>query len=396
LKVITWGNYNRDYAIKNKIIYKSDKIPHDYKRDFFVYREKNDIYGSITFDLNSQSNFLFNDSNIPRGLKVGQILKIYISDITNTKNKFLSSNNGKEFRIRKIFSRQLIVDYIDIVFGNEITQISNYPKDGETTYLNVRFKVMDKIIGRFPVSGQTEIEDIRYKIELSNTGQNIDPEDVFIFKPYDINEQGIDWTYLNKKRKELMMVRHDIFPYVGSYKALINSINYFGYNDLELYEYYRNINLSSSDFGKLYKVEIPDIFDNNVEGWTEKDFIKGTFPNVNFENTNLFNLTYKITDKEGNNLLAYSLAEVILKLQGLKYWLQKNVIPITHRILDITGANPGGINISFLPLSMRGTVPTSTINVLNINVSGRIASQQLSVSQGSILNGKVVIKEIIL
>jgi hypothetical protein len=60
-------------------------------------------------------------------------------------------------------------------------------------------------------------------------------------------------------------------------------------------------------------------------------------PNPNFEDTNLFNLTYKITDKEGNNLLAYSLAEVILKLQGLKYWLQKNVIPITHRILDITG-----------------------------------------------------------
>ena len=66
------------------------------------------------------------------------------------------------------------------------------------------------------------------------------------------------------------------------------------------------------------------------------------------------------------------------------------------KILDITGANPGSINISFLPLSMRGSVPTSTTNVLNINVSGRITSQQLSVSQGSILNGKVVIKEIIL
>lgn len=48
LKVITWGNYNRDFAIKNKIINKSEKIPHDYKRDFFVYREKNDIYGNPT------------------------------------------------------------------------------------------------------------------------------------------------------------------------------------------------------------------------------------------------------------------------------------------------------------------------------------------------------------
>jgi endonuclease-8 len=44
LKVITWGNYDREYAIKNKIINKSDKIPYDYKRDFFVYREEKDIY----------------------------------------------------------------------------------------------------------------------------------------------------------------------------------------------------------------------------------------------------------------------------------------------------------------------------------------------------------------
>ena len=46
LKIITWGNYNRNFAIKNKIINKSDKIPYDYNRDFFVYREKNDIHGN--------------------------------------------------------------------------------------------------------------------------------------------------------------------------------------------------------------------------------------------------------------------------------------------------------------------------------------------------------------
>jgi hypothetical protein len=60
-------------------------------------------------------------------------------------------------------------------------------------------------------------------------------------------------------------------------------------------------------------------------------------PNPNYEDTNLFNLTYLITDKEGNNLLTYSLMEVIVKLQGLKNWLQRKVIPLSHRILDITG-----------------------------------------------------------
>jgi hypothetical protein len=140
-------------------------------------------------------------------------------------------------------------------------------------------------------------------------------------------------------RKEMRdrMMEHLIYPYIGSYKAIINAINYFGYNDLELYEYYRNINQESPDFGKLFKVEIPDIFDNTVEGWNENDFIKHLFPNSNYEDTNLFNLTFRITDGEGNNVLTYTLREIQIKLQGLKYWLQKNVIPITHKILDITG-----------------------------------------------------------
>lgn len=300
---------------------------------------KNGNYGIITLDTSSQTTFLFDDSDVTRSLKVGQIIRIYITDNTNTKRKYASINHGKTLKIRKLSSRQIIVDFVRTYdsFVNESTKISNYPTSGKTTYLNVRFKVQDKSIGQFRVMGQTEIEDERYRIELTNTGHNLGPEDVYIFKPYDINEQGVDWTYLNQKRKEMLMVRNDIFPYVGSYKAIINAINLFGYNDLELYEYYRNINVNSPDFYKLFKVEIPDIFDNTVEGWTINDFIKHTMPNPNFEDTNLFNLTYRITDKEGNNVLLYSLAEVIIKLQGLKYWLQRKVIPITHKILDITG-----------------------------------------------------------
>ncbi len=182
-----------------------------------------------------------------------------------------------------------------------------------------------------------EIEDIRYKTELTNAGKNITADDIFIFKTYDINEQGVDWGFLNRKRKEMLMVKDEIYPYVGSYKAIINAINYFGYNDLELFEYYRNININSVEFGHLYKVEIPDIFDNTVAGWKANDFIKHTMPNENYEDTNLFNLTYRITDIDGNNILLYSLSEVLIKLQGLKYWLQRNIIPISHRILDITG-----------------------------------------------------------
>ena len=293
-----------------------------------------DKRGFIT--INQDSTQIFSD----KGLKPEQHLLITIKDNTNQKNQYISDNTGLIVKIREVYTKYLVVDFFDKTLDSFVTQstvISNYPKDGNTTYLRVNFQVIDREIGRFNTYGQTEIEDERYRIELGNVGKLISGNEVFIFKDYDINEGGIDWIFLNKKRKEMLMMKHLIYPYIGAYKSIINAINYFGYNDLQLNEYYRNINPASENFRQLFKVEIPDIFDNTVEGWTENDFIKHTYPNENYEDTNLFNLTYNITDKDGTIVLNYSLDEIIIKLQGLKYWLKKNIIPLTHKILDITG-----------------------------------------------------------
>lgn len=293
-----------------------------------------DKRGMISLGQYSTASFLDN------GIKPGQHIVIYLKDSQNKKDQYISYNNGTILKIREVYSSQIIVDFFDInndIIDTETSIITNYPKVNQTTYLDFSIKVIDKEVGRFFTYGQTEEEDIRFKIELGNVGKLIAPDDVFIFKQYDIEEGGIDWLYLNKKRKEMLMMKHLIYPYIGSYKSIINAINFFGYNDLQLNEYYKNIDPNSVNFTKLFKVEIPDIFDNSVEGWTENDFIKHTMPNDNFEGTNLFNLTYFITDKEGNNVLNYSLDEIIIKLQGLKYWLKKNIIPLTHKILDITG-----------------------------------------------------------
>jgi hypothetical protein len=274
-----------------------------------------------------------------KGLKEGQLISIYVKDTINKNNQYISYNNGSVFRIRNIFYKTIIVDFLgmnDFLFS-ESTLISNYPSSGNTTYCKLDIEVIDREIGRFITYGQTEIEDIRFKTELGNVGKLISANEVFIFKDYDILEGGIDWTYLNKKRKEMLMMKHLIYPYIGAYKSIINAINFFGYNDLQLNEYYRNINPQSEKFLKLFKQEIPDIFDNTVEGWTESDFITNNFPNDDYEETRMFNLTYNITDKEGNNVINYSIDEVIIKLQGLKYWLKRNIIPLTHKILDITG-----------------------------------------------------------
>jgi formamidopyrimidine-DNA glycosylase len=43
--LLTWGDYDRAYAIKKKIINKGSKLPKDYGRNFYVYKQDKDIYG---------------------------------------------------------------------------------------------------------------------------------------------------------------------------------------------------------------------------------------------------------------------------------------------------------------------------------------------------------------
>lgn len=322
-------------------MYKSEDI------NFTISTDENTVVTLSTLDidgddkrglieLGNNSGDVFTD----KGLKEGQHIVIYFKDKTNQRNQYVSHNNGTLLKIREVYYKSIIVDFFDLttdVLDSESSTIIDYPLTNNITYLDFTIMVVDKEIGRFFTYGQTEEEDERFKIELGNTGKLVAPEDIFIFKEYDIEEGGIDWIYLNKKRKEMLLNKHLIYPYIGSYVSIINAINFFGYNDLQLNEYYRNVDPSSVNFTKLFKVEIPDIFDNTVEGWTENDFIKHTMPNDNFEVTNMFNLTYFITDIDGENILNYSLDEVIIKLQGLKYWLKKNIIPLTHKILDITG-----------------------------------------------------------
>lgn len=180
--------------------------------------------------------------------------------------------------------------------------------------------------------GQTEIEDDRFVQNLKLLGANLSTDVQPIFKESDINEAGIDYTILNRKRKQLLSMYPDIYNYIGSYKALINAINFFGYNDLDLYEYYRCVKPASPLYGQLQRILIQDIFDRTIPGWTEQQL-----DSVNYQKTNLFNLTYKITDFDGNYVDMYSLDEVQQKLTKMVYWLRQHIIPLSSNILDITG-----------------------------------------------------------
>ena len=282
----------------------------------------------------------FTTNFIDLDFKPGQSIMINATDNTNQFGQAPFLNNGKIVQISQVGTNWMrFVDASSLVAEVSWKETVNYrsPYDTISTSFTVTLAVQPVEIARITLTGQTEIEDGRYKVLTTNNGYNVKPKDTFIFKEYDVEEAGIDWVFLNAKRKELLVNAPEIYNFIGSYKAIINSINFFGYNDLIFNEYYRNIDKTSKQFGQLFKVEISDIFNNQVIGFQAKDSIIGLTPNPKYNKTNLFNLTYQITDYQGNSVLAYTLDEVIIKLLGLKGWLMDEVIPIGKRILDITG-----------------------------------------------------------
>lgn len=308
----------------------------------------NVIYPNFTF---SSNGLLTIDTNLYNfdwsnyGFKSQQEIKIDFIDQAKTGHTIFE--NVDTYRIESVNKKKLQL--------SGVTDLVTF-STSSSTYQYI-IKVVPQRMGRFKLYGKTEIEDDRFRVNLRSLGMESNFDDEAIFKESDINEDGIDYILLNRKRKELLTMYPEFYNYIGSYKALINSINLFGYNDLQLYEYYRNIDPFSPLYQKLHKVLIPDIFDNSVQGFNPQNYIKEKYkkrlsltqPNSDdlisdvipqnrvYKKTNLFNLTYQITDNDGNNVLTYSLDDVQYKLMRLKRWLKRNVIPLSANIIDITG-----------------------------------------------------------
>lgn len=193
------------------------------------------------------------------------------------------------------------------------------------------------------VYGEAEGEDERFRLTLENFGRKIDEENEYIFRESNINEELTDYVLLNQKRKEMLLEGDKIFPYMGSYKALINILNLFGYYDMEIKEYFLNVDSTSPDMGKFLKVPI-------AKSAEQKKLIKKVWdllPSKIYKKTSLFGLYYKLNKESGDydefgiplvvEDYQFSPEEVLIKLFGLKELLKREYLPLNARIYDITG-----------------------------------------------------------
>jgi hypothetical protein len=218
-------------------------------------------------------------------------------------------------------------------------------------------------VGTIKVYSSAVEEDERYRNFFENFGipDPISYMDVFMDneehgdKPnYGKYDDKIDYDLLNQRSKQLFLSYHEIFPYIGTYKALINAVDILGYNDIYFKEWYRELTEDQSVV-KYTTYEIP--YKNSHES---KNIIT-TIPiekRVLLKKLNWLTMVYKISEEaldangiqtfeelEDNvripiiqqNYKNYEANEILVKLIALKKWLEKNIIGINCRIIDING-----------------------------------------------------------
>jgi hypothetical protein len=208
----------------------------------------------------------------------------------------------------------------------------------------LQVKAGEVVVARIEFYGEVEAEDPRLKVLLANLGASLEEEDFMLFKSHDISEMHPDYQLLNQKRKELLLELNNIKPFVGTYKAILNAIDFFGYDKITLKEYWINVDKDSKTFGKLHAIPVPN---SSVRGERIRKRLKFKMPSSTQKKTSRFSLVYRLNEPNGtfdqwdianvDEVFDYTPDEVLIKLYGLKNRLQRDFLPLEAKIVDITG-----------------------------------------------------------
>lgn len=269
--------------------------------------------------------------------------------------------------------------------------------------------------GTLTVKNESIGEDERYRTLFANFGIPDPKTYPNLFKDVNIYEEGTDWKYLNKKSKELFLTYPEIFPYVGTYKALINAVNFLGYDDIYFKEWYKFFDGESETSLAYQSVDI-------INGQTLTSKLNrvgvGLEEFLDWKKLNKLSMMYHINQQEevfdvlevkDNNTgqvkarksfaipktkpeYTYLNAEVLAKLYALKEWLQKYILNINCQIIDITGegvyferykeqANPSPLYTQFDFVSEEYLTPIFVLDLCSRNLLESSANINVSIKE---------------
>lgn len=197
--------------------------------------------------------------------------------------------------------------------------------------------------------GEGEDEEERFKTWTTNFGIKFLREDANLLKDYDIKEALPDTVATNIARKELLVSKEHIYPYVGTYKGLANFVNILGYKDtLKVKEYWLNYNQKSPYFKKMSLVDISDYLDDGkIDSLDLVDSNRSLKESRQFKKTEFLALVYEFTrvtgdyDDDGIPIVEetteFTVDEIFYKLNRLGEKLKNEFIPVNVKIKDIIG-----------------------------------------------------------
>ncbi len=247
-----------------------------------------------------------------------------LEDIT-TSESYITENGYRQYIVNENYPQPLTfqLGFLSDIEGEFLDYLDVYlvSEEGETK------------IAEINLFCSAVAEDERFVKLLENFGQSLDIDDSLVFRESDVNEDLSDNIILNEKRKELILEYTNIIPFIGSYKGLVNALKYYGYSDLKIKEWWLNPTTQ-----QYYHYEI------------DKDTYKTNIPRDlagSKKRTGKFSLYYDIFKLTGEvdeygvpeiePTFPFTQDEVLIKLYGLKELLKNKYLPLSTRIVDITG-----------------------------------------------------------
>ena len=199
-------------------------------------------------------------------------------------------------------------------------------------------------IGAIDLQAEAIGEDERYRTLFANFGV---PDPIHyqeVFANTTLEEEKTDYVKLNENSKKLFLTYDEIFSYVGTYKALINAINVLGWHDVFFKEWYKEIgkvipNQGYVAYDMYYKADANANTINNVP----------LEERISLKKLNWLSMIYRINkelveeaeDQWGFpstlDVYDYNDEEIIIKLYSLKRWLEKYIIGLNCKIIDVSG-----------------------------------------------------------
>ena len=235
---------------------------------------------------------------------------------------------------------------VDLCFCNTESKYNTFRRDLVLVYFNSAEKTITRV-AEISVYAESIEEDERYSVMCANLGYGITNDDFKIFKESDIKEQKVDYRLMNEKRKEMLMEGHSIYPYIGSYKSLINVIRYFGYDNIHIKEWWKNVDVTSEDYGNYFIATSYSLVDRERVSAGGRNI---TLPSRKFRKTNRMTLAWDIDRirkaavqerahdlPETEEVFAFTIEEAVIKLYAFRRKLEKEFLPLNCHIVDMVG-----------------------------------------------------------